>query len=134
MSMERIGMHEGGSAPRKFHPLLGCEECPRRERCTVPCEELEKMLPHTGKEDVLGYGVPSKEKLLKTLRGRKMLRILMEYRSRLRGIERQVFDRIYNRGMKYRETAADLGITLSAVRTAINNAYRRIAKWTRRNR
>ena len=104
-----------------------CRNCPRRERCSRICPEVEKLLPSMD-AGRLNHGRLKKEELLRMIREIVSTRRMIAARDRLSGRQREVFDLYYNEGLTQREIAKRLGIAQKNVCTYMQRARRTIAR------
>ncbi len=107
-----------------------CSNCPIRDNCTQPCEELEKELPSMEHGKLHGGKIKAKD-LKELVRRMATVKTILDYRDRLKGRQKQVIDLYFNDGLTQREIGKKLGIAQKNVCEYMKRAFRKIGKWAR---
>jgi DNA-directed RNA polymerase specialized sigma24 family protein len=106
-----------------------CESCPLRASCTKPCPEVEELLPqdHTARM-VRAYAAKGADFLRTLERRHQEVLLMLDYRHRLGGRMRQVFDLKYIEGLTQEQAASKLRITRRVAGVYLQRAHDRISK------
>ncbi|RKY19670.1 MAG: hypothetical protein DRP63_00230 [Planctomycetota bacterium] len=109
---------------------MPCYNCPKRDICTQPCEELEKELPSMEHGKLHGGKIKAKD-LQELVRRMAVVKTVLDYRDRLKGRQKQVIDLYFNDGLTQREIGKRLGIAQKNVCEYMKRAFRKIGKWAK---
>ena len=98
-----------------------------RKRIRNPSLSLEKKLDNSTK--TLGATIPSKDPSLEDEAIRSDdNKIIKDIVSKLSNIDKEIFDLVYRKSLKYPEIAEKLGIPLGTVKSRVSNLVKRVKK------
>lgn len=102
---------------------LTCNSCPRRDICTALCAPVEAMLPaeDAGRHDSL-HREGAFHAAFRLVNGRRMTRLMLDYRDELPRQLRTVFNLYYNNALTQEQIAGRLGLHRQTVARRLHSA------------
>ena len=110
---------EHGTANSKDSP---CKDCPNRDICEYPCEELETYLPSVDDGLLFGQKSPEQDRLRRLSVRRSQMNLLLDNEDSMKPRWQLIVKMLYRSGHDVPQIAEMLRVSIKAIRSVLYRA------------